>query len=403
LKRTYFLTSLVLVLAVWGCGGDTFRPLPGWGTDLEQGRKQAMASSKPLAILYSAPWSSAASDFAEETLAHPDVRKQLQRFVLVNLDLNLERQKKNDHEVRSVPALVLERPLSAREKRGGSDGDGAEYVREVRKFVQGDCPADYLAHQLSELGKWETALLAKWREAAEKKTWSLDPREAEKLATREKPLATLYSAAWNKDAAEYEEKTVPKIEAALTSKFTLLRVNYYACPDRAKKDGLKGEKDLPALVLGISPDEKLVIPGNHSPELISSFVSSIGSYEKKLEGWSSDPAEIEAVKRADKSGPMVVVLDKATHWDSHFFVRETLGTGEVADRLKGYVKVRLRFSADLKVLKDFNVREADVPCLLVFNSFGKPVEKRTYKDKPESITNLLRSVGGRTRGSKVGG
>ena len=46
----------------------------------------------------SAPWSSAASGFAEDTLGNAKVRKELARFVLVNLNLNLELQKKNDHE-----------------------------------------------------------------------------------------------------------------------------------------------------------------------------------------------------------------------------------------------------------------------------------------------------------------
>jgi hypothetical protein len=381
---------LLLALAgLWGCGSDTFKPAAGWGGDLAGARKQAQEEGRPLAILYTAPWSGKSEDFVDDVLRDPSVAKQLERFVLVNVNLEEYRKAgvKNEHGIEQVPALVLERPLTAAERLGRD-----AYLKEVKKFDQGDYPAEYLVDEMKKLKPWRDM---------EEDGWLSDPKAAEEQAKKsKKPVAVLYSGAWNEDAVKYEDEENGALRdkafcELLKSKYTLLRLNYFADVRRAERDGVEKETDLPALVLPSEGEKKLVIPGMHPAKLLTSFVEGLPKYRRDLPGWSSKYEDVQDVRTKRTGGPIAVVLDRPADWKSHHFLHAVLEDGEVAERLKDYLKVRLKYDPKLPLLQELKVKPREVPCVLIFNRFGEYNGKRTHKDNKTSITNLLRQVGGR--------
>jgi Thioredoxin-like len=366
--RRGLLSALAVLLGAWGCGSDTFQPLSGWMGDLKAARMEAAAGKgKPLAILYTATWSGKCSDFAKRTLADPAVSSALQGFVKVNVNIDLH--KENSYGVKSVPALVLVSPLG-----------------EVLSLQQGDYPADYLADRLEGLGRWKTL-----------DGWEPDVKQAEAEAKKSgKPLAVLYSEAWNADAQKYEREGLADAREVLATHFTLLRLNYAVHKEEALEDGVKSGSQVPALVLHRKVDqkiEKVVIPGKHSAELLTGFVKSLGSYRSTVPGWSSDLEVLTTVRREEKGGPVAVVLDKANDWQSHLFLEGTLQKDDIALRLKGFARIRVKYvSENMPFLTDIKirVRSTEVPCILVFDGKGKYYQKRTWKEAASSIVNLLR-------------
>ncbi len=376
MKITRFLAAAVIVLALAGCGGDTFKPLADWGGDLKAAKEQAKTAGKPLAILYSAPWSGVAREFETKVLRDAKVKAELKRFVRVRLNLDdqdkkgkkdEDGEKKNEYGVKWVPSLVLVSPLG-----------------EVKKLEKGGYPAGYLAKELAKLGEWK---------GLEEEGWESHRAAAEKKAASSgKPLAVLYSAAWTEDAVEYEKKGLAGAHKVLEARYTLLRLNFAA--NRKEAEALK-LKAAPTLVLPGSGGKKLVVTGKHSAEILASFVEGLAGYQK-VPGWNSD-YDATRQKALRDSRPLAVVLDKAADWNSHHFVREVMGAGEIAALLGNFEKVRLEYDPEWKLAKEHDVQPADVPCVLIFSKTdGKFVDKHTYK---ESVTQILERV--RTEGGKA--
>jgi hypothetical protein len=364
LKRTLVLAALA-VAASSGCGSDTFVPLRGWKTDLEEARQLSAQAGKPLAVLYSAPWSGQARNFEEETLSDAAVAAELKRFVLVHL--NLDEHKDNPHQVRWVPTMVLESPLG-----------------EKKVLDQGCYPPEFLAGELAGLGDWRQL-----------DGWESVPAAAEERARASgRPLAVLYSAAWNRDAIEYEDGPLAQALPVLNAKFTLLRLNFESNRSRAEADGVAAG-DVPALVLPTAKGGKVVVPGRHPAALLTGFIDEMNAYRPEIPGWSPRESDLKEVRSGRKKGPMVVLLDKPTHWQSYHFVHQVLGAGEVGEWLKGFGRVRLEYRPDLPLAGEFGIREVDVPCVLIFNSFGDYHEKKSFAAGASAIANELRAVGGR--------
>jgi hypothetical protein len=364
--RSGYLLAAVLAVLISGCGSDTFTPLSGWGDDLDVAREQAAQSGKPLAVLYTAPWSSESRKFMKGALVDATVTKELERFERVHV--NFDEFKEEERGLKWVPALVLSSPQG-----------------EVRKLDQGNYPSDMLAAALGTLKAWHKL-----------DGWEPDEEAALRASRRSgKPVAVLYSAAWNSEAVAYEGGALAEAHDALAKRFTLLRLNYAANKEKARSDGIRSEDQIPALVLPQGKDQKLVVPGRHSAELLTSFVGSLGGYRANVKGWSSDLGLVKDVRMRRKKGPMVVVLDKPDHWASHYFVHHVLGTGEVAEWLRGFEKVRVEFSRASELAKEFGLREHDAPWLLIFNRFGDDHKQLMGGESPAAIVNELRAVGGR--------
>jgi len=364
---------MVFAIAAWGCGDGTFQPLPGWEGDIGKARKEALATGRPLAILYTASWSGRAASYGRKNLSTGAVESELRRFVKVNVDLDKLRSDENKYDVRWVPALVLVSPLG-----------------EVKKLDLGNYPADYLAAELKQLKPWK-----------ELEGWSHNAAAAEKQARESgKPLAVLYSSAWIETAREYEAEGLKEAHDELAKRFTLLRLNFDAEKVRARDAGVKKVEQLPALVLhskGGDKDDNILIAGQHEGPLLKSFLKKLGSYQAEVKGWSNQLDKLREVQNRATGQPVAVLLDKADDWSSHHFLNYTLASDHVRERLQAFVKIRLRFEPEMAFLKEMklNVREREVPCLLVFDKNGAYYQKRMHNSTEDSIVNLLRSVGGR--------
>lgn len=376
--KTRSVLAGALAVLVCGCGGESFPPLEGWGPDLKAAREQARASGKPLCILYSAAWSDAAARFEREALADGAVKKELSRFVRVRVSIDEHRDAEEKYGIKWVPSLVFESPLG-----------------EVKTITKGDWPAEYVAGEVRKLGEWKPL-----------PGWESDPALARKKAAESgKPLAVLYSAAWSSAAVAFEQGVLPKAREALAGKFTLLRLNRAQSKAEAEAAGVERE-EVPALLLPGGEARERLVPGEQcTVELLTSFVEGLSGY-RQAAGWLADlaAAEKEAGRRRM---PRVVVLDKAADWNSHYFRQKVLASPEVAKLLPNFVRARQQFSPDLELVRRYKIREADVPCLLIFQKsldLYEPV--LTHRDPliMTILVNNLRDVGGRAKtGGKAGG
>ena len=345
-------------LTAWGCGaGEELTPLEGWGSDLEAAREEARRTGRQLAVLYSAPWSDVARKFEKQVLTDPAVAGQLERFVLVRLDIDQHREMaEKEHRVVGVPALALSNP------RG-----------EKLVLDKGAYPAPELARVLGELQDWKVL-----------DGWETDPAEAEKkVAESGKPLLTLYSAAWSKEAREFEQE-LPKALEFLKARYTLLRLNLAEHSERAG-DAVKAA---PALVLPAADGGKpVVLRGSCSAELLTGFIEALGAY-RLIEGWSSDYAG--SARRAGNEGrPIAVLLDSADHWTSHKFVNGTLASPEISAVLEGFVKVRCEYARKDEIADPKSPWEPGAsPCLLLLSK-DRAQQARLGPDNDDLLYRLL--------------
>jgi hypothetical protein len=341
-----------------GCGREALPPLAGWGDDLAAAKAEAAASKRPLAILFSAPWSNLAGKFEKQALADAAVRKHLERFVRVRVNLEKDRSLETEYAVPGVPCLVL---LSR-----ADDEKKAE-----RKSIPGSCSAAELADFLATLGDWQPL-----------DGWASDYAQAQSAEKASgKPLAVLYSAAWEPSAVAFEKETLgdEQVKAALSA-YTLLRLNLAADAERAERDakeaGLGGREKLdkietaPVLLLpGPSgpPGKWLAVPEKCPASAVLSLIGSLSGW-KESPGWTSDSAAIERA-RAEKK-PVALVLDSASDWPSAKLVHVILEQEKVLKELKPFVKVRLEYG---KVGEQNRKKwqASASPCLILLSAEGR--------------------------------
>lgn len=356
-----FLFCLATALLAAGCGREAeFGTLAGWGADLAAAQREAKVSGKPLAILYSAAWSAKARDFEQRVLSDPVVRDQLKRFVCVRL--NLDDQKSPKGGVSGVPALVLVSP------------QGEEQV--LHGAVQ--AAAD-LAGFLKTLGEWKPL-----------EGWASDPDAAAKQAEQSgKPLAVLYSAAWEPAARVFEAGALS--DAAVKkelARFTLLRLNLSAHQKRATDDDKVASA--PALVFTLpGSDKKTVVPGKCSAELLAGFIANLGKYPE-MPGWRTDYDQ--AMQEARSAGkPVVLLFDSGSHWASWRFAKQTLANAKLQELLRSCVRVRLEHARHPELVRKWTAGES--PSLVIVNPEGS----RLFKDynlqsAVKDLTDDLRAV-----------
>jgi hypothetical protein len=361
---------LVGLLCCPGCGREELAPLPGWGQSYEAAKQEAADQGKPLAILFSAPWSDAARDFEQKTLSDPKVRELLAGHVKVRLDLDASESVARKPEVGALdkngytgaPWLVLVSPQGE------------------RKSVAGQCGQEELAGFLATLGPWRPL-----------DGWESDPVKAEGRARESgKPLAVLYSAAWEPAAAAFERKTLADqgVKAALAG-FTPLRLNLAANAERARADFAKAKADAeggkldlsgpePALLLPAPSGKLRAVPVECSPKGLTAFVTGLAGWQS-FPGWSTDyPAAAERAKAESK--PLALLLDSAD-WPSAKFLGMTQEFPEVAKALESFVRVRIECE---KVSEQDRQRwqPRNPPCLILFDAGGKRFGAYGFKSGP---------------------
>ncbi len=372
--------AALLAAAAAGCGRDELAPLPGWGSDYEEAREQAAAEKKPLAVLFSAAWSSAARKFESKTLSDRKVADKLSGFVRVRLDLDASQKTAAALEARDrignfgVPWLVLVSP----------EGE--------RKSVAGQCSADDLAGFLDTLGTWGPL-----------PGWESDPARAEAAAKESgKPLAVLFSSAWDPAAAAFEKGALAdeRVGKALSG-YTLLRVNLAASPELAKREGREAGKDrkiqtAPTLVLPAAQGDRRIIPGKCPPEALLAAVACLSGW-KALPGWPADYAAAVAQAKADKK-PLAVVLDSAD-WPSAEFLGAVMESEAVKKALASCVRVRLEFGALPEDIRKALRSPASGPCLIVLDpsSDKVPEEYRMKSGSAEAARKAAETIAERLK------
>ena len=79
-----------------------------WNRSLDKGFQLAQEQNKPIAVYFWAIWCQYCAGFQANTLGNPDVTKILQEdYVLVAMDLDIDRDVANTYRVTAPPAVVF--------------------------------------------------------------------------------------------------------------------------------------------------------------------------------------------------------------------------------------------------------------------------------------------------------
>lgn len=102
-----------------------------WVTALDDALARAEAKGKPVFVKFYATWCGPCRKMDAETLANAEVRKALERFVPVKIDVDKQEALSDEHGVEYLPTLMV---LDAAGKRHAK-GEGYMNVQELLGFL----------------------------------------------------------------------------------------------------------------------------------------------------------------------------------------------------------------------------------------------------------------------------
>jgi thioredoxin-related protein len=120
--------TVILAFSV-GCAKESFSG--GWLKTMEEGKDAATEQDKPLLVYYSADSIELSEEFEDTVLTDPDVRTELDGFVIVHIDSDVDADTPASYGVSAYPTCIFYR------------SDGEEVTR-----VVGLVPADEFAETL---------------------------------------------------------------------------------------------------------------------------------------------------------------------------------------------------------------------------------------------------------------
>ncbi|UCE27776.1 MAG: tetratricopeptide repeat protein [Candidatus Coatesbacteria bacterium] len=129
-KATVLALILLFALALSvGCGKESFSSK--WLKTMEEGKDAATEQNKPLLVYYSADWNELSEEFEDTVLTDPDVRTELDAYVMVHIDSDVDADTPASYGVSAYPTCIFYR------------SDGEEITR-----VIGLVPPDEFAETL---------------------------------------------------------------------------------------------------------------------------------------------------------------------------------------------------------------------------------------------------------------
>jgi thiol:disulfide interchange protein len=82
-----------------------------WQHDLRTAHRLAVATGKPMVVVFGASWCTYCTKLENETIGHPNVAQQLNTsFIAVHLDFNKDEKAARILEVKSLPSTVILSP-----------------------------------------------------------------------------------------------------------------------------------------------------------------------------------------------------------------------------------------------------------------------------------------------------
>jgi thioredoxin-related protein len=119
-KKLIFILSIVALILFSGCTGKDTTPQTEKDTTPQTGKtteemeeifQTAQQENKPIMIYFWANWSKYCAGFKTKTLENPQVKKILEEdYVLVEINLDIDKEVAQQYGVRNVPYLVLMDP-----------------------------------------------------------------------------------------------------------------------------------------------------------------------------------------------------------------------------------------------------------------------------------------------------
>jgi len=137
----YINTKIAIVLTVIlafsvGCAKESFSGK--WLKTMEEGKDAATEQDRPLLVYYSADWNELSEEFEDTVLADPDVRTELDGFVIVHIDSDVDADTPASYGVSAYPTCIFYRSDGEEIKRVTGLVAADEFAETLKLVKSGD-------------------------------------------------------------------------------------------------------------------------------------------------------------------------------------------------------------------------------------------------------------------------
>jgi thioredoxin-related protein len=151
------ISIFALALSV-GCEKESFSSK--WLKTMEEGKDAATEQDKPLLVYYSADWNELSEEFEDTVLTDPDVRTELDGFVIVHIDSDVDADTPASYGVSAYPTCIFYRSDGEEIKRVTGLVAADEFAETLKLVKSGDLETfrELLAREEDAPGDMELAM-----------------------------------------------------------------------------------------------------------------------------------------------------------------------------------------------------------------------------------------------------
>jgi TolA-binding protein len=147
----------ILALSV-GCAKESFSGK--WLKTMEEGKTAATEKDQPLLVYYSADWNKLSEEFEDTVLTDPDVRTELDGFVMVHIDSDVDADTPASYGVSAYPTCIFYRSDGEEIERVTGLVAADEFAEKLKLVKSGDLETfrEFLAREEDAPGDMDLAM-----------------------------------------------------------------------------------------------------------------------------------------------------------------------------------------------------------------------------------------------------
>jgi TolA-binding protein len=149
--------AIILVLSV-GCAKESFSSK--WLKTMDEGKETAVEENRTLLVYYSADWNELSKEFEDTVLIDPDVRTELEGFVIVHIDSDVDADTPKSYGVSAYPTCIFYRPDGEEITRVIGLVPAADFAETLKLVKSGDLETfrEFLAREENAPGDMNLAM-----------------------------------------------------------------------------------------------------------------------------------------------------------------------------------------------------------------------------------------------------
>jgi len=159
--KTAAVSALISIFALAlsvGCEKESFSSK--WLKTMEEGKDAATEKNQPLLVYYSADWNELSEEFEDTVLTDPDVRTELDGFVMVHVDSDADADTPASYGVSAYPTCIFYRSDGEEITRVIGLVPAGEFAETLKLVKSGDLETfrDFLAREEAAPGDMDLAM-----------------------------------------------------------------------------------------------------------------------------------------------------------------------------------------------------------------------------------------------------